>query len=162
MSTLRDNICTYMIIPCWILLRMRHILDNIFREIQNLYFMFSNLPPLPPNRAVYEIMWKNMIKPDRSQMEVWCGAEKMRLACWVLRKEYRHSLTICNTHCFSTATLVTGTLLSVTYIACLVFLTYEQKCVSFHIDRAESARKQRGWVHATLKAPRIWNLLLVS
>ena len=36
------------------------------------FFFFENL-------AVWEIMWKNMIKPDRTQMTIW----RMRIACWV-------------------------------------------------------------------------------
>jgi hypothetical protein len=31
------------------------------------------------NRAVYEIMWKNTVEPDRPQMIKW----RMRIACWV-------------------------------------------------------------------------------
>jgi len=31
------------------------------------------------NRAVYEIMWENIVKPDRPQMTVW----RMRIACWI-------------------------------------------------------------------------------
>jgi len=31
------------------------------------------------NRAVYEIMWKNMVQPDRSQMKV----RRMRISCWL-------------------------------------------------------------------------------
>ena len=33
------------------------------------------------NRAVYEIMWKNMVQRDRPQMAVW----RMRIACWVTK-----------------------------------------------------------------------------
>jgi hypothetical protein len=32
------------------------------------HFMFNNF--FPENRAVYEIMWKNMVQPDRPQMAV--------------------------------------------------------------------------------------------
>jgi len=31
------------------------------------------------NRAVYEIMWKNIVQPDRPQMAIW----RMRIACWI-------------------------------------------------------------------------------
>ena len=31
------------------------------------------------NRAVYEVMWKNIVEPDKSQMTIRC----MRTACWV-------------------------------------------------------------------------------
>jgi hypothetical protein len=42
------------------------------------HFMFSNPPPTP-NLAVYEIMWKNIVYPDRPQMTIW----RMRIACWL-------------------------------------------------------------------------------
>jgi hypothetical protein len=50
---------------------------------------------------VYEIMWKNIVEPDRPQMTVWC----LRIACWIPKAANTHRL--CNTHSFSTATLVT-------------------------------------------------------
>jgi hypothetical protein len=31
------------------------------------------------NRAVYEIMWKNTVQPDRPQMAIW----RMRIAGWI-------------------------------------------------------------------------------
>ena len=31
------------------------------------------------NRAVYEIMWKNIVDPGRPQMTIW----RMRIACWI-------------------------------------------------------------------------------
>jgi hypothetical protein len=31
------------------------------------------------NRAVYEIMWKNMVQPDRPQITIWC----MHIGCWI-------------------------------------------------------------------------------
>ena len=30
-------------------------------------------------RAVYEIMWKNIVESDRPQIRVW----RMRIACWI-------------------------------------------------------------------------------
>jgi len=41
----------------------------------NTRFMFSNLLK---NGAVYEIMWKNIVEPQRLQMTKW----RMRIACW--------------------------------------------------------------------------------
>ena len=32
------------------------------------YFMFNNVSP--ENRAFYEIMWKNLVQPDRPQMTI--------------------------------------------------------------------------------------------
>jgi hypothetical protein len=34
--------------------------------------MFNNPPP-PENRAVYKIMWRNMVKPDRPQLTIQYG-----------------------------------------------------------------------------------------
>jgi len=39
------------------------------------------------NRAVYEIMWKNTVQRDRSQMTVW----QMRIACWIPNATNAHS-----------------------------------------------------------------------
>jgi hypothetical protein len=42
-------------------------------ENQNTRFMFSNFSE---NRAVYEIMWKNITEPDRPQMHIECWIAK--------------------------------------------------------------------------------------
>ena len=39
--------------------------------------MFSNF--FFENRAIYEIMWKNIVEPGRPQMTIW----RMRVAYWV-------------------------------------------------------------------------------
>jgi len=39
------------------------------------------------NRAFYEINWKNIIQPDRTQMAIWC----MRIACWIPKSTKTHS-----------------------------------------------------------------------
>ena len=31
------------------------------------------------HRAVYEIMWKNIVEQDRAKMTIW----RMRIACWI-------------------------------------------------------------------------------
>jgi len=33
------------------------------------------------NRAVYEIMWENIVERSRSQMTIW----RMRIACWITK-----------------------------------------------------------------------------
>jgi len=43
-----------------------HILCSIF------FFSFEN-------RAVYEIMWKNIVQSDRPQMTIW----QKRISCWI-------------------------------------------------------------------------------
>jgi hypothetical protein len=40
--------------------------------------MFNNF--FPPNRALYEIMSKNVVEPERPQMTVW-----RLVACWIMK-----------------------------------------------------------------------------
>ena len=63
-----------MIISRSFLFRMRNVSDKSCRENQNTHFVFSNF--FFENRAVYEIMEKNNVEPDRPQMTVW----RMRIA----------------------------------------------------------------------------------
>ena len=65
-----------MIISHAVLLRMRNVSGKSCRENQKAHFMFSNFFFFL-NFAVYEIMWKNILKPDRPQMTVW----RIRIAC---------------------------------------------------------------------------------
>jgi len=58
------------------------------------------------NRAVYEIMSKNMVEPDRPQMTMW----HKRLACWITKATDSH--TLCSTYWFSTATMDSRTRLN--------------------------------------------------
>jgi hypothetical protein len=37
--------------------------------------------------ALYEIMWKNTVEPNRLQMTVW----RMRIACWIHKATNTHS-----------------------------------------------------------------------
>ena len=39
------------------------------------------------NRAVYEIMWKNILERGRPQMAIW----RMRIACWIPKATNTHS-----------------------------------------------------------------------
>ena len=50
------------------LLRMRNVSDKGCRENQNTHFAFSNFFFL--NRAVYKIMWKNIVEQGRPQMTI--------------------------------------------------------------------------------------------
>ena len=38
-------------------------------------------------RFIYEIMWKNILKPDRSQMTIW----RMSIACCITKATDTHS-----------------------------------------------------------------------
>jgi len=44
---------------------MRNVSDKSCRENQNTHFVFNNF--FSENRAVNEIMWKNMVEPERPQ-----------------------------------------------------------------------------------------------
>jgi len=62
-----------------------------------LYFLFLK------NRAVYEIMCKNMVEPDRPQMTIW----RMCITCWIHKATDIHSQYLlpfhCNNGCTNTA-----------------------------------------------------------
>jgi len=68
MCTEHEDLHTCMIIPWWIVHRRGNFSDKIYRENQNTsyiqYFSFSK------TGAVYKIMWKNVVEPDRPEMSV--------------------------------------------------------------------------------------------
>jgi hypothetical protein len=74
-------------VSLWILLRMRNVSDTRSRENQNTHFVFSSFPPPPEIRAIYEIMWKNIVERGRQQMTIW----RMRIACWIPKATNIHS-----------------------------------------------------------------------
>jgi len=60
-------------------------------------------------------MWKNTVKWGGPQMTIW----RMRIAFGYLRLQI-HTLRLCNSHCFSTTTIVARKHLNVTwYVHCL-------------------------------------------
>jgi len=63
---------------------MRKVSDELCRENQNKHFKFNFFPP--ENRAIYEVIWKNMVEPDRLQMTIW----RMYIACWVTKATDTH------------------------------------------------------------------------
>jgi hypothetical protein len=66
-GTLHDDLRTF-IRSCLILLRMTNDSDESCRENQNAFFCLTLFPP--ENLAVYEIMWKCVVQPDRPQMTI--------------------------------------------------------------------------------------------
>jgi len=62
---------------------MRNVSDKICREIQNTHFVFNFFF----NRAVYEIMWKNIVERGRTRIAAW----RMRIACWITKATKPHS-----------------------------------------------------------------------
>ena len=70
-GTSREDLLMFMTISRLILLIMRNISHKICRQNQNTQFVFKNIfSPLPETRAVYEIMWENMVERDRPQMTI--------------------------------------------------------------------------------------------
>jgi len=97
-------------------LEWEHFSDKCCKESQNTRFVFSNF--FLDNRAGYEIMWKNIVECGRPRMTIW----RLRIACWLPKATNTHWL--CNTRCFSIATLVlrTPSVLRKLCIACLVWI----------------------------------------
>jgi hypothetical protein len=62
------NTCVNLLIIARLILRMRNVSDKSCKENQHTHFLFSN--HFKVNRAVYEIMWKNIIESDRPQVTV--------------------------------------------------------------------------------------------
>ena len=66
---------------------MINALDKRCRENQITELMFDNFFS-PENRAVYEIMSKNMVEPDGPQMT---SQRRIRVACWISKATYTHA-----------------------------------------------------------------------
>ena len=73
-DSLHEGIRTFTIISCSILVTMRNVLDNFVKKSKhNIYAQIH----FYKNRAVYEIMWENMVEPERAHMKIWL----VRIAC---------------------------------------------------------------------------------
>ena len=50
------------------------------------------------HHTVYEIMWKNIVLPDRPQTKI----QRMRIACWIsnaTNTHYKHIIILILSHC---------------------------------------------------------------
>jgi len=85
--------------------------------------MFNNFVFFPPeNRGVYEIIWKNIVQPDRSQMTILHGARAP--SAGYLRLKTHSQNMYSTTYCFLTAIMVTRTRLDVTlHVQCHIVLS---------------------------------------
>ena len=63
---------------------MRNVSDEICTENQNTLFFSVTFFE---NRAVYEIMWKNMVERGRPRVTIW----RTRTACWITKATDTHS-----------------------------------------------------------------------
>ena len=106
--------CTFMTVS--VLLRVINVWDRS-RGNQNTHFMFNN--PFSENRAVYEMMWKNIAERGRPQITI----RHMRIACWILKVTHTEYAILTA----STATMVarTRTVLLYTCFPCIVITEVE-------------------------------------
>ena len=105
-----------MIISGSVLLRMSNVLDKSFGEKSEHAFYVQKLYE---NRAVYGLMWRNIVEPDRPHMTIW----RMRIACWTPKAKNKHSEYVI-TYCFYTGTVVAGTRLVTCIRTLRVLLTH--------------------------------------
>jgi len=80
--------------------------------------MFNNPPT--ENRAVYEIMWKNMVEPDITDGNI---IRRMCFACWITKVTDTHSEYII-LFAFARQQMFTRTRLSVRFVRKLHCLSY--------------------------------------
>ena len=125
-----------MIISLSVLLRKRNISDRVVEKI-NVHFAFIIF--VSEKRAVYEVMWKNIVEPE------WPHNSAHAL-CMLVNKGYTHTHKICNTYSFPTPTLVTRTRLRFVYnihclcvqfiavVSCVMFKTWFVLRVKIIID----------------------------
>jgi len=68
MGTSYEDQYTFFITSCSFLFRVRDVSDKVVEEIKK-HFILNNFL-FCKNRAIYEIMWKNIVELDRAQMTV--------------------------------------------------------------------------------------------
>jgi hypothetical protein len=90
------------------LLKWKMLQTKVVEEMKT-HFMFSNFFFSFENRAVCEIMWRNIVERGQATDDNMAHAH-----CMLDTEGYKHALKICNTYSFSTATVVAGTRLTVT------------------------------------------------
>jgi hypothetical protein len=54
---------------------------EVFQKNLSLKSKHSLCSTFLENRAIYEIIWKNIVEPDRPQVIIW----RMRIACWITK-----------------------------------------------------------------------------
>jgi hypothetical protein len=102
-DTLREDLCTCIVISRWIRLIITNTLFKIVEKVETRILYSLTFPPPPPLGKLCLLwdMWEDMAKPDRTQMTNALHAHFM-----LDNKGYRHVLRICNTFCFSATTMV--------------------------------------------------------
>ena len=77
-TTLHEYFSTFTIIPRSVPHVIRNVSDNHCREKQTHTFYVQSVF-FPENHAFYEIIWKNIVQPDRLQIIVWL----MHISSWI-------------------------------------------------------------------------------
>ena len=153
-----------MVISRWIILRMRNALDKSCRENENTCSVFSNFSE---NRAVYEIMSKNVVETEghkwrHNMAHTCCMLDKQRYTrarafthprarahpharMHARARAHTHTHTeICNIYCFSTATIIheRASILRYAYVVCLLYYCnyYINKQTSSNTEKSETKR----------------------
>jgi len=70
------------------------------------------------NRAVYEIIWKNILELDSPRMTIW----RMRFACWIPKGTNTHSEYVILVAFFSVTVVVRKRLNVTLHVLCLCCL----------------------------------------
>ena len=138
---------------------MRNVLDKNCRENQNAHFIFSNF--FPENRAVYEVISRNVVEPERPQT-IWrrvvcCVSKATRATTHASARSRTPPTTqMCNT-AFATAAVVfvkAPQMLRYTYIACVAVFRFRVSGSSLqcHVVRSFMATYSMVWtlLHASL------------
>ena len=78
------------------------------------HMLCSLTPPLPENHAVYEVMWKSIVEPDRPAITIW----RVLNACLFTntRSEYAVAIAFPLQQCLQERPCM----LRYTYIACFI------------------------------------------
>ena len=109
----------------WILLRMRNVSDE---RCGTKTHILCSVTLFYENRAIYEIMSKNMVQPCRLQIDNII--RRMRFVRWIIKAT--NTLIIYNTYCLFRATVFMQTCLNITlYSHCLsksVSETMDSRC----------------------------------
>ena len=119
---------------------VQEIKKHILYSATIFFFFFEN-------RAIYEIMWKNMVQRGRPQVTIW----RMCIAYWKTKATHIH--TNCTTYCFSTATMVVRTPSNVTFIRTLSLFFYigyygttNNVCAMIHYNVIIPSKFRYGWI----------------
>ena len=106
--------------------RMRNVSGKLVEKIKmrisySITFFFFE------NRAVYAIMWKNVVGLDRPQVTIW----RMRIACWIPKTTNTHSeYVILIAFPLQQWLHERTSILSFTYIACVVVVVVGLRLVA--------------------------------